>query len=251
MNPAYAHRSLIWRQAVPQFLSIPPLAAERWIIHGFSTVAMGSMGLTHADDPNLVTENRRRFARSMGIKPEAITALGAVHGGTVVRVDRPVPLLKDADGAVTDRPGVALFATFADCLPLIAYDPEQRALGLAHAGWRGTAAGIAGNLVQAMRREYGSAPKDMRVGIGPGICGDCYEVGPEFAERFPPEVLKPGAGDRLLLDLAEANRRQFEEAGVHTRRIRALDFCTFESDRLFSHRRRPDGSRFAALVTLR
>jgi polyphenol oxidase len=236
---------------MPEFLSIPPLAGERWIVHGFSTVAMGSMGITHASNPDLVTENRRRFARSLGVKPEAITTIGAVHGGDVARVDRPVSLLKDVDGAVTDRPGVALFATFADCFPLIAYDPEHRAVGLAHAGWRGTAAGIAGRLVQALRREYGSAPKDLRVGIGPGICGGCSEVGPDFAERFPPEVLRPGEGDRLLLDLAEANRLQLQEAGVQPKRIRALDFCTFESDRLFSHRRQPDGSRFAALVTLR
>ena len=236
---------------MPQFLSIPPLAAERWIVHGFSTAAMGSMGLTHAPDPEVVTGNRRRFAASLGIRPEAITAIGAVHGAEIARPDRPVPLLKEVDGAVTDQPGVALFATFADCFPLIAYDPEHRALGLAHAGWRGTAAGIAGRLVQALRREYGSAPKDLRVGIGPGICGSCYEVGPEFAERFPAEVLRAGEGDRLLLDLALANRIQFEEAGVQARRIRALEFCTFESDRLFSHRRLPDGSRFAALVSLR
>jgi polyphenol oxidase len=236
---------------MPAFLSIPPLAAERWIIHGFSTVPMGSMGLTHAANPEKVTESRRKFARSLGIKPEALTVLGAVHGAEVARVDRPVPLLKETDAAVTDRPGVALFATFADCFPLIAYDPEQRAVGLAHAGWRGTEAGIAGRLVQMLRREYGCAAKDLRIGIGPGICGDCYEVGPEFAGRFPAEVLKPGTGDRLLLDLAEANRLQFQEAGVMAKRIRALEFCTFESDRLFSHRRQPDGTRFAALVTLR
>jgi YfiH family protein len=236
---------------MPAFLSIPPLAAERWIIHGFSTAPMGSMGLTHTADPDQVTENRRRLARSMGIRPETITVLGAVHGAEIARVDRPVSLLKEVDGAVTDKPGVALFATFADCLPLIAYDAENRAIGLAHAGWRGTELGIAGRLVATLKREYGSIVKDLKVGIGPGICGNCYEVGPEFAGRFPPEVLKPGAGDRLLLDLVAANRLQFEAAGVQARRIRALDFCTFESDRLFSHRRLPDGSRFAALVTLR
>jgi len=106
-------------------------------------------------------------------------------------------------------------------------------------------------VVATLRREYGSVAAELRVGIGPGICGDCYEVGPEFAERFPPEVLKATAGDRLLLDLVEANRRQFLEAGVLPRRIRALEFCTFESERLFSHRRQPDGSRFAALAVLR
>lgn len=236
---------------MPAFLSVPPLAAERWIIHGFSTLAMGSMGLTHAADPEAVAANRRDFARSMNVRPEAITVIGAVHGADIARVDRPVPLVKDVDGIVTDRPEVAMFATFADCFPLIVYDPEHRAAGVAHAGWRGTAAGIARNLVEALRREYGSKAADLRVGIGPGICGGCYEVGPEFGDRFPPEVLRPGPGDRLLLDLAEANKLQFLEAGVRPGRIRALDFCTFESERLFSHRRSPDGTRFGALVALK
>jgi polyphenol oxidase len=236
---------------VPAFLSIPPLAAERYIVHGFSTVPMGSMGLTHAADPELVAENRRRFARSLNVKPESLTVIGAVHGSEVARVDRPVALVAEVDAIVTDRPGVAVFAAFADCYPLIVYDPHNRALGLAHAGWRGTEAEIATKVVQMLKREYGSVASELRVGIGPGICGDCYEVGPEFAARFPREVLKKGAGDRLLLDLVEANRRQFLAAGVLPRRIRALDFCTFESDRLFSHRRQPDGSRFAALAILR
>ena len=236
---------------MPAFLSIPPLAAERYIVHGFSTLPMGSMGLTHAADPDRVAESRRKFARSLRVQPESLTVVGAVHGSEIARVDRPVPLVKEVDGLVTDRPGVALFATFADCFPLIAYDPHNRALGLAHAGWRGTEEEIAKKLVAMLKREYGSVASELRVGIGPGICGDCYEVGPEFAERFPPEVLKPGTGDRLLLDLVEANRRQFLAAGVLFRRIRALEFCTFESDRLFSHRRQPDGSRFAALAVLR
>ncbi|HEY8760183.1 MAG TPA: polyphenol oxidase family protein [Candidatus Dormibacteraeota bacterium] len=236
---------------MPAFLSIPPLAAERYIVHGFSTVPMGSMGLTHAADPELVAENRRGFARALNVKPEWLTVIGAVHGSEVARLDRPVPLVKDVDAIVTDRTGIALFAAFADCYPLVVYDPHNRALGLAHAGWRGTEAEIAKKVVATLRREYGSVAAELRVGIGPGICGDCYEVGPEFAERFPPEVLKATAGDRLLLDLVEANRRQFLEAGVLPRRIRALEFCTFESERLFSHRRQPDGSRFAALAVLR
>jgi purine-nucleoside/S-methyl-5'-thioadenosine phosphorylase / adenosine deaminase len=236
---------------VPDFLSVPPLANERWVVHGFSTSRMGSMGVSRTADRDHVTAARRRFAEALRLRPEQITVAGAVHGAEVARVDRALPLVKDVDGLVTDRPGIALFATFADCLPVVVYDPAQRAVGLAHAGWRGTQAGIAKALVQAMRREFGSHPPDLRVGIGPGICGDCYEVGPEFAAKFPAEVLKPGRDGRLLLDLPEANRRQLMEAGCDAKRIRALDFCTFESDRLFSHRRNPDGSRFAAIAALR
>jgi polyphenol oxidase len=236
---------------LPDFLTIPTLATEHDLGHGFSTVPIGSMGLTHAADPTLVVENRRRFARSLHVNPEWLTVVGAVHGSAVVRVDRPLTLVEGVDGIVTDRPGVALFAVFADCLPLIVYDPVKRALGLAHAGWRGTEAGIAGEVIAMLEREYGSVAAELRVGIGPGICGDCYEVGPEFAERFPPEVLKPGDGDRLLLDLVEANRRQFVAGGVLPGHVWAHELCTLESECLFSHRRQPDGSRFATLAILR
>lgn len=232
-------------------LSIPSLAAECDIAHGFSTIPMGSMGITHATDPDLVAENRRKFARSLNLKPESMTVVGAVHGSDVARVDQPVALVKEVDAIVTDRPGVALFAVFADCYPLIVYDPSNRALALGHAGWRGTEAGIAYKIVEMLEREYGSVASELCVGIGPGICGGCYEVGPEFAGRFSPEVLRPGAGDRFLLDLVEANRRQFGEAGVQPGRIWALEQCTLESDQLFSHRRQPDGTRFAALAVLR
>ena len=227
------------------------MAAEGNLAHGFSTVALGSMGLTHAADPDLVAESRRKFARSLNLEPQSLTVVGAVHGSDVARVDQPVALVKEVDAIVTDRPGVALFAVFADCYPLIVYDPTNGALGLAHAGWRGTEARIARKVVAVLEREYGSVASELSVGIGPGICGGCYEVGPEFAGRFSPEVLRPGAGDRLLLDLVEANRRQFEEAGVMPSRIWAQGQCTLESDQLFSHRRQPDGTRFAALAVLR
>src|SRR4030088_1377250 len=115
---------------------------------------MGSMGLTHAADPDRVAENRRRFARSLNVKPESLTVVGAVHGSEVARVDRPVPLVKDVDAIVTAPPAVALFAVFADCYPLLVYDPHNRALGLAHAGWRGTDQGIARKLVATLKREY-------------------------------------------------------------------------------------------------
>ncbi|MDQ6918570.1 MAG: polyphenol oxidase family protein [Candidatus Dormibacteraeota bacterium] len=236
---------------MPAALQIAQLAAEPSLVHAFSTVAMGSMGLTHAADPGLVAESRRQFARALGVEPEGLTVVGAVHGVEVARVDRPAPLVEGVDGIVTDQPGVALFAVFADCYPLLVYDPRNHALGLAHAGWRGTLAGITRKVVSRLEREYGSVPSELSVGIGPGICGNCYEVGPEFAQRFPPEVLKAGTGGRLLLDLGEANRRHFLEAGVLEERIATAGLCTLESDRLFSHRRQPDGTRFAALGVLR
>jgi len=220
------------------------------VVHGFSTSETGSVGLTHAPDSAAVLAARRRFAEELGIDPSSFTVAGAVHGCTVDRVDRPVELIPGVDGLVSNRRGVALFATYADCLPLLAYDPQAGAIGLAHAGWRGTRGGVGGALVAAFQAHFGSRPEDLVVGLGPCICGNCYEVGPEFADLFPPDVLAPGRGDRLRLDLREANRRQLTEAGVPGDRIETLDICTYESDRFYSHRRFPDGSRFAAVIAL-
>lgn len=212
---------------------------------------MGSMGLTHAPDRARVLDSRRRFALEMGLEPASITSIGAVHGAAIELVDTAQPVVPEVDGLVTATSGVALFATFADCYPLLAYDPAAGAVGLAHAGWRGTAAGIAQRLVTALEQNFNSDPETLLIGIGPGICGGCYEVGPEFADRFPDSALRRGEGDRLMLDLAEANRLQFLAAGIRADHIEIEGSCTLESELFFSHRGQPDGTRFAALVALR
>jgi YfiH family protein len=216
-------------------------------VHGFSTNALGTVGLTHAPDPIPVLASRRAFARAVGIGDEPLTTAGAVHGSTVARVDEPKDVVQGVDGLVTDRRGIALFATYADCYPIVLWDPVKRAVGLAHAGWRGTVAGVSKAAVKAMHDEYGSAPEDIRAGIGPGICGRCYEVGGEVASQFGAKFVTP-AGDRFVLDLAAANRSQLEEAGAT---VHVIGICTKESDFLPSHRRTPDGTRFGAIVALR
>ena len=236
---------------VPRTTALHTLAGQPRLAHGFSTVAMGSMGLGPALDPLPVLESRRRFAAELGLDPASITPVGAVHGADLARVDVARQLVAEVDGLVTDTPGIALFATFADCYPLLAYDPVNQAVGLAHAGWRGTASGIAEKLVATMEANFDSDPGALLIGIGPGICGSCYEVGSEFADRFPDAVLAWREGRRLVLDLAEANRLQFLAAGVRADHIEVEGSCTLESENFFSHRGQPDGTRFAALVALR
>ncbi len=217
-------------------------------VHGFSTNALGTVGLTQAPDPVPVLASRRAFARAVGIGDQPLTTAGAVHGSTVARVDEPKDVVQGVDGLVTNQRGVAMFATFADCYPIVLWDPVMRSAGLAHAGWRGTVVGVAKAAVKAMHDEYGSSAENIKVGIGPGICGRCYEVGPDVASQFDPRFATP-SGDRFLLDLAAANRAQLEEAGVSVVHVMAI--CTKESDFLPSHRRTPDGSRFGAIVALR
>jgi YfiH family protein len=234
---------------VPQVLTIPALEAEPGLVHGFSTIALGTMGLTQAPDPEAVMASRRQFARALDIDAEPLTVAGAVHGANVARIDEHQDVVRGVDALVTDRRGVALFATYADCYPIVLWDPEHRCVALAHAGWRGTVARVGPAAVKALRAEYGSSPERMKAGIGPGICGRCYEVGEEVASQFDAQYVRKGEGDRFLLDLAAANRAQLEAEGVGE--VHVLGLCTKETDYLPSHRRSPDGTRFGAIVALR
>jgi YfiH family protein len=158
-------------------------------------------------------------------------------------------MVDGVDALVTDQLGVALFATFADCYPIVLWDSKRRCVALAHAGWRGTLAGVGPAAVRALHDEYGSDPRKLVAGLGPGICGRCYEVGEEVASLFDPSFLRGGTGGGSLLDLAAANRAQLKEAGV--RHVHGLDLCTKETTFLPSHRRSPDGMRFGAIVALK
>jgi YfiH family protein len=233
-------------------LRVPGLARVAGLVHGFSTLAHGNMRLP-APDADPLTPQRRAFATALGLDGAALSVAAAVHGVEVARVDRPAGAVRGHDAVVTDRPGLPLLATFADCYPVLLYDPARRALALAHAGWRGTAAGMAARAVRALAAEYGSRAADLVAGVGPGICGDCYEVGEEVAVRFDPAHVRPSPRNaaRRLLDLAAANRAQLEAAGVPPASVHVHGACTHESAVLPSHRRAPDGMRFACIAAIR
>jgi YfiH family protein len=234
-------------KTTPAVLHVPELADEPGFVHGFSTVAIGSVGLKHATDREAVFASRDAFLRILGLEGLTMTAVGSVHGAEVASVDEPVDSVDDVDALVTDRPGVVLFATYADCYPIVLWDPDAQVAGLVHAGWRGTEAGVATAAMTFMRDEYGC--RQIKAGIGPGICGRCYEVGPEVASRFDSRFVTAGAGDRLLLDLAAANRSQLEHAGAAA--VFDIGICTKEHHLFPSHRRHPDGTRFGAIVAVR
>jgi polyphenol oxidase len=230
----------------PAALHVPELADEPGLVHGFSTLAIGSVGLKHVLDHAPVLASRRMFAGVLGLDGAELTTIGSVHGAGVARVDRPGGSVDDVDALVTDEPGVVLFATYADCYPVVLWDPEKKVAGLVHAGWRGTHAGVATAAVTFMEDQYGC--RRVRAGIGPGICGRCYEVGEEVASQFDARFVTP-SGDRFLLDLAAANRAQLEDAGVKP--VYEIGICTKEHYLFPSHRRHPDGKRFGAIVSIR
>jgi purine-nucleoside/S-methyl-5'-thioadenosine phosphorylase / adenosine deaminase len=181
-----------------------------------------------------------------------------------------------ADAIITRRRGVALAMSTADCVPLLFYDPVTEAIGVAHAGWRGTARGIAAATVAAMGEQFGSHPGDILAGIGPSIGPCCYEVSDEVKELFlgqrdfeelPTEerfrelvaeavvfeMVSLPEKESLRLNLWETNRNQLLLAGVAPEHIELPDVCTScARERFFSHRAE-DGrtGRFPAILALR
>jgi purine-nucleoside/S-methyl-5'-thioadenosine phosphorylase / adenosine deaminase len=234
-------------RTTPAALMVPELADEPGFVHGFSTLAVGSVGLKQAPDPAPVMAARTAFARALDLDGAPLTTIGSVHGADVARVDEPTASVDDVDALVTDAKGVAIFATYADCYPIVLWDPQKRVAGLVHAGWRGTAAGVATAAVNFMRDEFGCA--HIRAGIGPGICGRCYEVGDDVAGKFDARFVGPSNTGKWLLDLAAANAAQLEAAGVKA--VYDIAMCTKESYLFPSHRRMPDGTRFGAIVAIR
>jgi len=226
--------------------------------HGFSTTAMGSMGLTGSPDPKSVLERRQRLAAEVGFDLNLALFAVQVHSASVKTFSRTHPQgaqsVLDTDALGTDLPGQALVTYHADCFPVLFADQRRGVVAAAHAGWRGSLKGVVSQTVQALHLTFGTDPQDLEVLIGPGICGRCYEVGAEVAQPLSAQYgrseryLAQDAGGRPRLDLASLTRLQLEDAGVPSARIRAAGWCTKEDDRWFSHRAGRPGRFLAAIV---
>jgi YfiH family protein len=212
---------------------------------GVSPSPYGSLNVGHCvgDEGELVDANHDRVCEALGVSRGDVATAHQVHGSGVAPVGlghrgRVIPA---TDALITDTSGVALMLRFADCLPVLLYDPARQAIGLAHAGWRGTIAGIGAKTVVAMMEAYGSCPADIIAGLGPCIGPCCYQVGTEVIEAVkanfnPWQGLLRSQGDGSFhFDLWEANRRQLAELGVEE--IEVMQLCTAcHTDEFFSHR---------------
>jgi polyphenol oxidase len=201
-----------------------------------------NLGARWGDDRASVDANRRLLAEHAGYDPARLLATRHVHGTAVWRVGEPLPEDAEFDGLVCDRPGPVLGAFAADCTPILFAEHEARVSGAAHAGWRGTVAGVVQNVVRRMA-EAGARPERLRVALGPSIGPCCFEVGPEVVAEFRAAFgALPGlvvAGPRKdHLDLRVATRATLERAGVRPEHIDDRPPCTrCEADRFFSYRR--------------
>lgn len=236
------------------------------VVHGISTRRGGvsrppwatlNLSLTKGDDPAHVAENQRRVCRALHVAPETIVTAFQVHGTRVAVVTAAQRGQQQAqcDALITDTPGVALMLRFADCTPVLLYDPRRRAIGLAHAGWRGTVAGVAAATVTAMTQAFGSQPADLVAAIGPAIGPCCYAVGDDVISQVHTHLAQP---DTLLsqvnghphFDLWAANAQQLQHQGVPT--IEVAGLCTAcHRDWFYSHRAEQGRcGHFAALLAL-
>ncbi|MBQ8800302.1 MAG: peptidoglycan editing factor PgeF [Lachnospiraceae bacterium] len=243
------------------FLYFKRLAEHKAVKHGCSTrvggVSVGSfssmnLGFGRGDADETVLENYDRICNAIGVAKEQAVLPDQVHD-TVVRkatkadcgkgISRPRDY-ECVDAQITNEPGVALVVFGADCVPVFFYDPVAKAIGTAHAGWRGTIGRIAEKTVQAMEKEFGSKRSNIEAYIGVSICGDCYTVGGEVAERFMKEfpeatrqTPKQEKDGTCQLDLWQVNRIILEQAGITPEHIVIGGVCTkCHSDVLYSHR---------------
>lgn len=235
---------------------------------GVSRGPFASLNLSFAvgDDPARVRENRRRFVDATGLDEARIICAEQVHQERVAYVDERsagagyrdrASAIAGVDGLITDRPGLGLWLAFADCVPILAFDPVRPAIGIAHAGWRGTLAGIARTLVEAMVEQLGTHVADLQLAIGPSIGPCCYVVGDEVVAAFrqtwsDAPSLFVGGGPSPRLDLWEANHWLLRQAGISEQQISVARLCTFcHVDRFFSHRAQAGtAGRIAAAIAL-
>jgi len=270
------------------------LSALPWLVHGFSTRVGGfsraygkgdlNLGFTKEDSRAAVGRNRAAFQQAVGACGDSrprlsgranldgaalwpLITLRQIHSDIIRCVDSIPEHPPVGDGLLTATPGLLLAIQTADCLPIILVDARRRAVGVFHAGWRGTVKRIVEKGVGEMFRCFGSRPRDLKASIGPGIQGCCYEVGEEVRTKFESQfgyatslfrevkesdpvrekypllfltARAPGHSDlpkKIFLDLVEANRQQLLAAGVPKKSIEASPLCTnCQPDLLFSYR---------------
>ena len=223
-------------------------------LHGESSLHPGMLNLAlHVgDDPAQVRRNRQRFAQAIGVKASRFTTCEQIHGNRVQVVTEELAgrgavdladAIKGTDALITCLPDIPLLLFYADCTPVLLADPVTGAIGLAHAGWRGTAAGIARKTVKAMGKHFGVRPENLLAAIGPCIGACCYEVDEAVRGKMPgyERFFVPRGNGHYQLDLARLNGYQLEEAGLLSEHISAAGVCTCDNSELFCSYRHEKG----------
>ncbi len=247
-----------------EYLTFPAFSESGIVKHLFSTRIGGvsegifssmNLSFTRGDKKEAVLENYKRMAQVLDCDVCDFVCSDQTHTTNIRLVtnkDRGKGVIKDkdytdVDGLITNEPGIVLVTYYADCVPLYFVDTANKAVGLAHSGWRGTVNRMGQKMVKAMEKEFGTRPEDLLVAVGPSICQDCYEVSLDVAEQFMQAFPNPQVWDEILyetipgekyhLNLQRANAIIFEECNIPKEQISVTDICTCcNPEYLFSHR---------------
>lgn len=241
------------------YLTADSMTAAGGVVHAFSTRQGGvsegiytslNLGANRGDDPARVRQNYHILCSAIGISPSCLVFSKQVHGDQIRVVtasdagkglDRPVDY--EADGLICDDPNAALVVFSADCIPILLYDPVRGAIGAVHAGWRGTALGIAAKAVNKMSAVFGCQPAHILAAIGPGLSQCCFETDEDVPAAMwaalgtdaAPYLAQQGA--KWHVDLKGLNRQFLQNAGVQPDHISISADCTrCLPDRYWSHR---------------
>lgn len=238
-----------------EYLEAEALSGLGFVTHAFCTRRTGvstggfeslNVGDRVGDKKEDVRENLRLIKKALAIPENGLVMARQVHGDRIVEIGRndPLPMPRaECDGFVTARTGLALGIKTADCVPLLFFDRRLRVAGAVHAGWRGTALGIAAKMIGIFRGSFSSRRADVMVLVGPAIGPCCYEVDAPVFEAFAARTKadrffhKCEGKERWMFDISLANRLQLMEAGIPANNILAADMCTSCNRELFfSHR---------------
>ena len=230
-----------------QGIAVPHAFTTR--LGGVSTAHSASLnlGMHRGDTAENVEENYRILGRALGFDPEKTVLTWQIHTDVVRTVSfdehrgfdhRNYP---QCDGLITNRPGTALVIFTADCTPILLHDPVTGAVGACHAGWRGTAADIAGKTVVAMQRAFGCDPAHIRAAIGPNLGACCFETDADVPQAMLQTFGEAArsyiraAGEKFYVNLKEINALALRRAGVQHVEI-STDCTMCQPEKYWSHR---------------
>ncbi|MGC9375810.1 MAG: peptidoglycan editing factor PgeF [Bacteroidales bacterium] len=246
-----------------QLLQFEKLLEFKDITH-FSTTRTGgfsknylagfNLGYSVGDDPKIVTQNLNLLAKALDIRKEQLVSPKQTHSKNIGVVTSITDIFPNTDALITNIPGICIFVRTADCVPILLYDPVQKAVAAIHSGWKSTLQEISKHTINRMQKEYGTQPKNLIAAIGPSIGPEVYEVGTEVIEQFKNHFIFDNYitpvknSDKGLLNLWKINHQILIDSGVPKEQIEVAGMCTYSNPELFYSARR-DGVKCGRLAT--
>ena len=258
------------------FLFFPHLSHYKSIMHAVSTRGGGvsrgnynSLNLSFqvGDEQNKVMRNHQSLSQTLGFDLSSLVTCQQIHQDTIALVDKsylkkdcflPHLSIPKTDALVTDVPGITLMTRYADCVPLLFYDPQTYTVAIAHAGWEGTLAHIALKTVEVMVNEYHCQPSHILTALGPSIGSCCYQISTTMADQAikqipqAQEYIRESSDGGLFFNLWQANKKQLQSVGIKDGHLYCAKICTAcNTDLFFSYRKEEKVTgRFGALIGL-